>query len=76
MSNIVQFPGKSKEPSDNNLVLLTLDEAFRGVVIAWIQIRDIKLADNLFGYVVEGFNNGIYVIDVPEKYWTPVKEET
>ncbi|WP_317963935.1 hypothetical protein [Methylocaldum szegediense] len=76
MNNVVQFPGKSKEPSDHSLALLTLDEAFRGVVIAWIQLRDIKLVDKLFGYVVEGYNNGTYVIDVPEKYWTPVKEET
>lgn len=75
MNNIVQFTGKSKKPSDDKLVLLTLDEAFRGVVIAWIQLRDTKLADKLFGYVVEGYNNSTYVIHIPEKYWTPVKEE-
>jgi hypothetical protein len=33
------------------------------------------VADKLFGYVVEGYNNGTYVIHIPEKYWTPVKEE-
>jgi hypothetical protein len=75
MTNVVQFPGKSNEPSDEKLVLLTLDEAFRGVIAAWIHLHDFELADKLFDYATEGYNNGTYVIQVPEKYWAPVQEE-
>ncbi|HYE34383.1 hypothetical protein [Methylocaldum sp.] len=75
MNNIVQFPNKSNEPPDEKLIALTLDEAFRGAIVAWIHLHDTELADKLFDAVVEGYNNSTYVIQVPEKYWTPVQEE-
>jgi hypothetical protein len=75
MTNVLQFPGKANEPPEEKLVTLTLDEAFRGAIVAWIQLHDTQLADILYGYVDEGYTNGRYVIEIPEKYWIPVQEE-
>jgi hypothetical protein len=77
VAELIDFASRKKQiaPSEEKWALLTIDEAFRGVVIAWIHLHDTHLADSLFKYVVEGYNNGTYVIEVPERLWMPVQED-
>jgi hypothetical protein len=78
MADLIDFASRKKQtapPREESSTLLTLDEAFRGVIVAWIHLHDTPLADKLFDYIVAGYNAGQYVIEVPESLWTPVQED-
>lgn len=79
MVELIDFSSRkaqSSPPKVETWSLLTLDEAFRGVIVAWIHLHDTKRADEILKYVLAGYNAGDYVIEVPDSLWGPVQEET